>query len=142
MTFFGSLTHPAVFPWFCLAIGLCVGSFLNVVIYRVPRGKALTWPSSRCGACLAAIRLVDNIPLLSYWILRGRCRSCGARFSIRYFLVELFTGLAFAGIFYLDVVLNVGGAGRQHGCPRVHVCGCHNAAPFLTSSSRLTHSAR
>ncbi len=65
------------------------------------------WPGSHCGHCYQPIRWYDNIPLLSYWILRGRCRQCGATFSIRYFLVELFTGVAFAVLFYLEAVRNV-----------------------------------
>jgi leader peptidase (prepilin peptidase)/N-methyltransferase len=95
--------------WLLLAflLGISVGSYLNVCIHRIPYEKSLLWPRSRCACCFQKIAWYDNIPLLSYWLLRGRCRTCGARFSIRYFLIELFTGLAFAGIFYLDVVLNV-----------------------------------
>jgi leader peptidase (prepilin peptidase)/N-methyltransferase len=88
-------------------IGAAIGSFLNVCIFRLPYEKSLFWPGSRCGQCYQPIRLVDNIPLLSYWLLRGRCRLCGARFSPRYFLVELVTGLAFVGLFYLIVQVNV-----------------------------------
>src|SRR5260370_36833498 len=87
--------------------GTIVGSLLNVCIYRLPLEKSIIWPGSRCGHCLQAIRWYDNIPLLSYLILRGRCRTCRARFSMRYFLIELFTGLAFAGLFYLEVVANI-----------------------------------
>jgi leader peptidase (prepilin peptidase)/N-methyltransferase len=82
-------------------IGAAVGSFVNVCVYRLPYEKSLLWPGSRCGSCFQPVRLYDNIPLVSYWILRGRCRSCGARFSIRYFFVELFTALAFVGLLYL-----------------------------------------
>ncbi len=95
--------------WFILifALGAAVGSFLNVCIYRLPLEKSILWPSSRCSSCLQPIRLRDNIPLLSYWLLRGRCRECGARFSVQYFLVELLTGLAFVVIFYLEVIANI-----------------------------------
>jgi leader peptidase (prepilin peptidase)/N-methyltransferase len=88
-------------------LGASAGSFLNVCIYRIPLEKSILWPGSRCGRCFQPIRWYDNLPLLSYWLLRGRCRRCGARFSVRYFLIELFTGLGFAGLFYLEVVANV-----------------------------------
>src|SRR5438874_6795463 len=88
-------------------VGCAVGSFLNVCAYRIPYEKSVFWPGSHCGHCFQPVRWYDNVPLLSYWVLRGRCRSCGARFSIRYFLVELVTALGFAGLFYLEVVLNV-----------------------------------
>jgi leader peptidase (prepilin peptidase)/N-methyltransferase len=84
-------------------IGAAVGSFVNVCVYRLPYEKSLLWPGSRCGNCFQPVRLYDNIPLVSYWVLRGRCRSCGARFSIQYFLVELFTALAFVGLLYLVI---------------------------------------
>jgi leader peptidase (prepilin peptidase)/N-methyltransferase len=87
--------------------GCAVGSFLNVCAYRIPYEKSIFWPGSHCGHCFQPVRWYDNIPLVSYWLLRGRCRVCGARFSVRYFLVELGTGLAFAGLFYLEVVRNV-----------------------------------
>src|SRR5438445_3816486 len=89
-------------------IGAAVGSFLNVCAGRLPYEKSILWPGSRCGHCLQAIRWYDNLPLISYWLLRGRCRTCGTPFSIRYFLIELGTGLAFVGMFYVEIVLNVG----------------------------------
>jgi len=98
-----------LFTAWLFVVGCAVGSFLNVVIYRLPRGKALTWPSSRCGACLAPIRLLDNVPLLSYWRLRGRCRACGARFSMRYFWVEAATGAVFAGLYWAEIGWNLHG---------------------------------
>lgn len=89
------------------AIGAAVGSFLNVCIYRLPLEKSLLWPSSRCGHCLQPIHWYDNIPLLSYWLLKGRCRACGAGFSSRYFFVELLTALGFVALYYLEVTVNV-----------------------------------
>src|SRR5262249_58276826 len=74
---------------------------------RLPFERSVVWPGSHCGSCYQPIRWYDNIPLLSYWMLRGRCRICGATFSSRYFWVELATGLAWAGLFYLEVVVNV-----------------------------------
>lgn len=90
-------------------MGLAVGSFLNVCIARLPLEKSVIWPSSRCSSCLQPIRWYDNIPLLSYWLLRGRCRTCGASFSIRYFFIELATGLGFAGLFYAEIIANIHG---------------------------------
>ena len=74
-------------------LGLCLGSFLNVVIARLPRGESVVSPPSRCPRCKARIRPWDNIPVLSYLILRGRCRSCSTRISWRYPLVELLSGV-------------------------------------------------
>jgi leader peptidase (prepilin peptidase)/N-methyltransferase len=87
--------------------GAVVGGFLNKCISRVPLEKSVLWPTSRCGTCLQPIRWYDNLPLLSYWLLRGRCRTCGAPFSMRYFVIELLTGLCFAGLFYVEVVDNI-----------------------------------
>jgi len=78
------------------AFGLIVGSFLNVVIYRLPRGESLSWPGSHCTRCQAPIRWFDNVPVLSYLALRGRCRHCGQSISLRYPAVELLTGALFA----------------------------------------------
>ncbi len=77
--------------------GLIVGSFLNVVIYRVPRDESIVAPRSHCPACGMTIRAFDNIPVVSYLVLRGRCRSCKASISVRYPIVELLTAGLFAG---------------------------------------------
>jgi leader peptidase (prepilin peptidase)/N-methyltransferase len=87
--------------------GAMVGSFLNVCIARLPFEKSFIWPGSRCGSCFQPIRWYDNIPLISYWVLRGKCRTCRSSFSIRYFVVELLTGLLFVGLFYLEIFENV-----------------------------------
>jgi leader peptidase (prepilin peptidase)/N-methyltransferase len=87
--------------------GAMLGSFMNVVVARLPYEKSTFWPGSRCGKCLQPIRLYDNIPLLSYWVLRGRCRTCKAGFSIQYFLVELFVAVAFAGVLAIEIGHNV-----------------------------------
>jgi leader peptidase (prepilin peptidase)/N-methyltransferase len=76
-------------------LGLLVGSFLNVVIHRLPRGESVVHPRSRCPACGAPIRARDNVPVLSWLWLRGRCRDCGAPISARYPAVEALTGLVF-----------------------------------------------
>jgi len=75
--------------------GLMFGSFLNVCIYRLPRGQSVVWPGSACPACRVPIAWYDNLPVVSWLLLRGRCRACQARISPRYLLVELLTGLLF-----------------------------------------------
>ena len=77
-------------------IGLFVGSFLNVVIWRVPRGESVVSPRSACPVCGRQIRVRDNVPVVSWLLLRARCRDCGEPISARYPLVELATGMAFA----------------------------------------------
>lgn len=79
-------------------LGLLVGSFLNVVIYRLPRGESLVTPASRCPSCGTPVKPYDNIPVVSWLFLRGRCRSCGAAISARYPLVEALTGAVFVGV--------------------------------------------
>ena len=78
------------------AFGLLLGSFLNVVAYRLPRGESLAVPASRCPGCDTPIKPYDNVPVLSWLLLRGRCRSCGTRIAWRYPLVELVTALLLA----------------------------------------------
>ncbi|MBN2593866.1 MAG: prepilin peptidase, partial [Sedimentisphaerales bacterium] len=86
---------------FIFAFGSCIGSFLNVVIYRMPRDKSLVTPPSSCPSCGKHIRCYDNIPLLSWLMLGRRCRNCKAPISARYFLIELLTALIFLGLFVL-----------------------------------------
>jgi leader peptidase (prepilin peptidase)/N-methyltransferase len=83
---------------FAAPFGLVIGSFLNVVAYRLPRGESLVAPGSHCPGCNTPIKPWDNVPLLSWIFLRGRCRSCSERISPRYPLVELMTGLLFAAV--------------------------------------------
>jgi leader peptidase (prepilin peptidase)/N-methyltransferase len=83
---------------FAFALGLAVGSFLNVVIHRLPRGESLVHPRSRCPRCGAPIAFFDNVPVLSWIALRGRCRACRAPISARYPAVELLTGAVFLAI--------------------------------------------
>jgi leader peptidase (prepilin peptidase)/N-methyltransferase len=78
--------------------GAVIGSFLNVVAHRLPRGESLASPPSRCPECGTTIKPYDNLPVVGWLLLRGRCRSCGARISVRYPLVELVTALVFAGV--------------------------------------------
>jgi prepilin signal peptidase PulO-like enzyme (type II secretory pathway) len=81
-------------------LGLIFGSFLNVVIHRVPRGESIVFPGSHCGACGAPVKSFDNIPLLSFALLGGRCRSCRARIPFSYPMVELGAGLIFVAIVF------------------------------------------
>jgi leader peptidase (prepilin peptidase)/N-methyltransferase len=83
---------------FAAPFGLVIGSFLNVVAYRLPRGESIVTPPSHCPGCDTQIRPWDNIPLLSWIFLRGRCRSCQTRISPRYPLVELLTAVLFAAL--------------------------------------------
>jgi leader peptidase (prepilin peptidase)/N-methyltransferase len=114
----GWFTQPAVFPWIALAVGLCIGSFLNVVIHRLPKMMERAWradcaelagqtppqeppynlllPRSSCPGCGRAIKAIENVPLLSWLALRGKCAGCGTRISARYPLVELLAGLGAA----------------------------------------------
>ncbi len=87
-------------------LGCCIGSWLNVCIYRLPKEKSVIWPSSTCMSCLQPIRLRDNIPILSYLLLRGRCRHCQTHYSLRYLLIELVTGLIFAILFRWEIIHN------------------------------------
>ena len=118
MSALGWLLQPAVLPWVALALGLCIGSFLNVVIHRLPKMMEREWraecaelageapsreepynlvvPRSRCPGCGHAITALENIPLASYLALRGKCSACGARIDIKYPVVELLAGLAAA----------------------------------------------
>jgi leader peptidase (prepilin peptidase)/N-methyltransferase len=94
------LEYPLAFSPIIFIFGALIGSLLNVCIYRMPLEKSLWWPGSRCSNCYQPVRKLDNLPILSYWILGGRCRTCGVKFSSRYFLIELFTASMFAGLFY------------------------------------------
>lgn len=83
------MSFSALIPAIILVLGLCLGSFLNVVIHRLPQGLSIARPRSRCPGCKAPVAPIDNIPVLSYIMLRGRCRHCGERISPRYPIIEL-----------------------------------------------------
>ena len=78
--------------FFALIIGLCIGSFLNVCIFRIPREESISFPPSHCMTCGYKLKYRDNIPVLSYIFLRGKCRNCGEKISIQYPLIELLNG--------------------------------------------------
>lgn len=92
---------PFAFAFQVLAAawGAAWGSFLNVVVYRLPRGLSLVRPGSRCSTCGTPIKWHDNVPVLGYLLLRGRCRACGTRYGVRYALVEALCGLLSLMIF-------------------------------------------
>ncbi len=118
MTGLGWLAQPAVFPWVALVAGLCIGSFLNVVIHRLPKMMERAWraecaelagqelppqetynlvvPRSRCPSCGKGIGALENIPLVSFAFLKGRCPNCKAPIGLKYPLVELLAGLGAA----------------------------------------------
>ena len=87
-----------LFLWL-IVFGACIGSFLNVLVYRLPRGKSLVHPPSHCPACGCSIRWYDNVPVFGWINLRGKCRDCQSPISIRYPCVEGFCAVLFAAIF-------------------------------------------
>lgn len=94
-----NLLLPPPFSYILTGVlGAIIGSFLNVVIHRMPREESIAFPNSRCPSCGAAIAFYDNIPVLSYLVLRGRCRGCRTGISIRYPTVELLTAAAFVSV--------------------------------------------
>lgn len=112
-------------------LGLIVGSFLNVCIYRMPREESLVYPPSHCPKCYQPIRAEDNIPVVSWLILRGRCRSCGLRISPIYPAVELFTGLLFLFYYWRFALTIVNPAG----------VAASNLYVFTTGALYLVHMA-
>jgi len=101
---FGPLALEVLAAVYFFVLGATVGSFLNVVVYRLPRGVGLLRPGSFCPACRTPIWARDNLPVIGWLLLRGRCRQCAAPISPRYPLVELFLGLAFLGLAYTELI--------------------------------------
>jgi leader peptidase (prepilin peptidase)/N-methyltransferase len=99
------MTYALVPDWlliaFLFALGACVGSFLNVVIYRLPRDLSIVRPGSACPACKTPIPFYDNIPILSWLLLFGKCRKCKAKISPRYIIIELLTALLFVAVYII-----------------------------------------
>jgi len=97
-----------IYQIFFIVVGLIIGSFLNVCIYRLPREESVVMPGSHCVKCQKPIKWFDNIPVLSYLILRGRCRWCRSEISLRYPLIEILTALVlniYYNIFGLNIVM-------------------------------------
>ncbi len=92
------LMSNILFSLFNFILGAVVGSFLNVVIYRVPRNESIIKPPSHCPVCGHTLQWYDMIPIVSYILLKGKCRYCGAKVSIKYPLIEALTGFAFVGV--------------------------------------------
>src|SRR4051812_19110097 len=86
-------------PVLIAAVGLCLGSFFNVLIARLPKGESIVRPGSHCPKCGHVLSWYENIPLLSWLALRGRCRKCKAPISARYVIVELLTGVLFVACY-------------------------------------------
>jgi len=95
-----------IFPIYIFILGLLIGSFLNVCIYRIPRGESIAFPPSHCTSCGNNIKPYDLIPVLSWIALRGKCRGCGERISIRYATVEMTTAILFL-LTYLQYGLTI-----------------------------------
>ena len=95
------LMPKLVTAMFIFAFGACVGSFLNVVAHRMPTGRSVVSPPSRCPRCGWRLTWHENLPVLGWLLLRGRCRRCRGRISVQYPLVELLVGVMFAGSYLL-----------------------------------------
>ena len=131
---------PVFLQWalglWVLALGGCFGSFMNVVIYRVPAGLSISHPGSRCPKCLHAIRGYDNIPVVSWLVLRGRCRDCSVAISARYPLVEALVAvvtvvLAVADVWWFEPNVVAGSGARAMLFPAWHVWALYAAHLLL-----------
>jgi len=91
-------THQILNDVFAFVVGACVGSFLNVCVYRIPLNRSIVHPGSHCAACGAPIPWYHNLPIISWWVLRGRAACCGTRIDARYWLVELGMALLFMAL--------------------------------------------
>ena len=114
-----TFSHHAILVLLFLIVGSCVGSFLNVCVYRIPRSMSLFRPRSRCPRCLTLIRSYDNVPVLSWLILAGRCRHCRGSISPRYAIVELTVGLLFAAAYLAAVGIATSDVWERFGAWRV-----------------------
>lgn len=110
---------PAVVPVLAALVGLVTGSFLNVCIHRLPRRESIAFPPSRCGACGAAIAWRDNVPVLGYVLLGGRCRHCRAPISLVYPLVEIVTAALFLVHLWVFGLTPLGAARLVFACAMV-----------------------
>ncbi|MGH7134479.1 MAG: prepilin peptidase [Pirellulales bacterium] len=129
---------PAPTVWLVLvwlfAVGACIGSFMNVVIYRLPAGLSLLHPPSRCPICETPIRPTDNVPILGWLWLRGRCRSCRAPISPRYPAVELLVALAFVGLAWVERISGGSNQPTAPGIPTHELWGPYAYHLFLLCS--------
>lgn len=102
----GELWAEIIWVFLVFLAGIATGSFINVLAGRLPLEKSVLWPNSRCLTCLSPLYLIDNLPIVGWLARRGKCRFCGTSFSSRYMWVELTTGIAFAVIYYFEVLHN------------------------------------
>jgi leader peptidase (prepilin peptidase)/N-methyltransferase len=109
------IPEPVVIALIAL-LGLCIGSFLNVCIFRLPRGESLAWPGSRCTSCGRTLSWFENVPILSWVVLRGRCRSCRTPISWLYPIVELLTAVTLVGAYELYGLTALGGVRALFAC--------------------------
>ncbi len=112
-------SHHAVLALLFLIVGGCVGSFLNVCVYRIPRAMSVFRPRSRCPRCLTPIGARDNVPVLGWLILAGKCRHCRGWISPRYAIVELTVGLLFAAVYLVAIGIATGDVWERVGASRV-----------------------
>lgn len=105
-------------------IGACIGSFLNVVAYRWPRGLSVVWKPSHCPQCGRDIRWYDNVPVIGWLALRGRCRECGKPIPPRYAIVEAVMGVVFFALAYIAVLIP---AAKPGGVSSIESSGSWNA---------------
>ena len=101
---------------FVALFGACIGSFLNVCIFRLPRGESLVWPGSRCTSCDRPLSWFENLPVLSWVVLRGRCRTCQAPVSWTYPIVEILTALTLVSAYELYGLTLLGGVRALFAC--------------------------
>src|SRR3954463_5387434 len=99
---------PPLAIFFLFVFGACIGSFLNVVVWRLPRGESLVTPPSHCPKCNTKLAWRDNVPVFGWLFLRGRCRYCREPISARYPIIEFLTGAIFAGYYALFFVYHRG----------------------------------
>jgi len=131
----GNVTPPVwILAIFIFAFGCCIGSFLNVVIYRLPREKSLVHPGSCCPHCGRAIRFYDNIPLLSWTVLRAKCRQCQAPISPRYFIIELLTGSIYLGLYFVYFHTGVRPSAHVEGAWFIYVLHLILLSAFIAAS--------
>jgi leader peptidase (prepilin peptidase)/N-methyltransferase len=114
-----TMSHHALLALLWTILGSCLGSFLNVCVYRIPRGMSLLRPRSRCPQCGTPILARDNLPVLGWLLVRGRCRDCRCGISPRYPAVELGIGVLFALPYLVAVALSAGDPWERIGTMRV-----------------------
>src|SRR5271156_1779250 len=137
-------THHMVLGLVFAVVGCCVGSFLSVCAYRVPRGLSVLRPRSRCPGCLTAIGAYDNVPVVSWLILRGKCRHCGRAISTRYLIIELAMGLSFVGAYLAEVALTSGDLWERAGVAfvAIQLLVLWTAISILVAAALLFHEIR